>query len=72
MDHIVEYYESERGWGGEIWYRRYNSKQEADAAIKDCNGALPRGDVVPDYYIRASYVGVDTENNPKYDKVYKH
>lgn len=72
MTHIVEYYESERGWGGEIWYRRFDTKEEADAAIRDCNASLPSGNRTPDYYIKASYIGVDEVNDPKYDQTYKY
>lgn len=68
--YIVKYYESERGWGGETWYRRFSTKEEAEEAIVDCNKDLPKD--TPDYYIVASYVGVDSVNNPKYDVVYKH
>lgn len=72
MTHIVEYYESERGWGGEIWYRRFDTKEEAEEAIKECNDLLPPGNIAPDYYILASYIGVDEINNPKYDQTYRH
>lgn len=72
MTHIVKYYESERGWGGEIWYRRFDTKEKALEAIKDCNGSLPTGNIAPDYYIKASYEGFDESNNPKYDQIYKH
>ena len=68
--HIVKFYESELGWGGEIWYKRYHTREEALEAVKKSNKDLP--DETPDYYIIASYEGVDEVNNPKYDKVYKH
>lgn len=72
MTHLVKFYESERGWGGEIWYRRFTTKEEAEKAIEDCNKHLPEGNIAPDYYIKASYEGVDESNNPKYDQTYKH
>lgn len=70
MDHIVKYYESERGWGGEIWYRRFPDLMSALLAIEDCNKDNPA--TAPDYYIVASYEGVDVVNNPMYDITYKH
>lgn len=56
MPHIVKYRESERGWGGEIWYSGFTTKEEAQKAVADCNDKLPT-DYVPDYYICASYEG---------------
>ena len=67
--YIVEYRESERGFGGEIWYRRFNTELEAHKEVFDTNADLPL--VAPDYYICASYVGVDEYNNPRYDQTYK-
>lgn len=55
MKHVVKYIESERGWGGEIWHRGFDTKEEADAAIADCNKDLP--EETPDYYIVAQYLG---------------
>lgn len=57
MLHIVQYRESERGWGGEIWFRGFATKEEADKEIFDCNKDLP--EKTPDYYILASYIGTD-------------
>ncbi|AKO61405.1 hypothetical protein [Salmonella phage vB_SalS_ABTNLsp9] len=57
MKHIVKYTESERGWGGEIWYRGFDSEEEARAEVHDTNKNLPK-DHVPDYYIQAKYDGV--------------
>jgi len=70
ISHIVRYYESERGWGGEIWYRRFSTKEEALGEVEDCNNRLP--DECPDYYIFASYEGVDENNDPRYDVMYRH
>ncbi len=68
--YIVEYRESERGWGGEIWFNRFDTEHEARVAVYECNDGLP--DSAPDYYIVASYVGEDCVNNPYYDGTYKH
>lgn len=57
MKHVVKYFESERGWGGEIWYVGYDTEQEADQAVDKCNRDLPEG-YVPDYYIVATYEGL--------------
>ncbi|EJB4242347.1 hypothetical protein MT068_001419 [Salmonella enterica] len=54
--HIVKYTESERGWGGEIWYNSFDSEEEARMEVRDVNGRLPK-DHVPDYYIQAEYMG---------------
>lgn len=55
MPHIVKYTESERGWGGEVWFRGFDTKEEAEEEIFDTNKNLP--DEVPDYYIMATYEG---------------
>lgn len=57
MKHIVEFRESERGWGGEIWYSGFDTLEEAKERIAECNKDLPT-DRVPDYYIVATYAGV--------------
>lgn len=69
--YIVKYTESERGWGGEIWYRRFIDKEAALEAVYDCNKDLPSTHT-PDYYIQAEYIGIDEDNNPKYDSTYKY
>lgn len=56
MKHIVKFTESERGWGGEVWYNAYNSEEEAMKEVKECNKDLPT--MTPDYYIIAHYEGV--------------
>lgn len=52
----VEYVESERGWGQEYWHTDYDTKEEALSAVEDCNKDLPN--VAPNWYIKATYVGV--------------
>lgn len=54
MKHIVKYIESERGWG-EIWHRGFDTIEEANAAVTECNKDLP--EETPDYYIVARYLG---------------
>lgn len=56
MKHVVKYFESERGWGGETWYVGYDTEKEADRAVDECNRDLPAGPA-PDYYIVATYEG---------------
>ena len=53
---IVNYYESERGWGNDTWDREFDTQEEAMAAVEDCNKDNPL-DHVPDHYIVAKYVG---------------
>lgn len=62
MKHIVKYTESERGWGGEVWYRDFDNKEVALNEIKEVNADLPT--TTPDYYILAEYVG-EMLNLPK-------
>jgi hypothetical protein len=54
MPHVVKYTESERGWGGEVWYRGFNTKDEAIAEVEDTNKDLPEVGV-PEFYIIANY-----------------
>ena len=70
--HIVKYVESERGWGGEIWYRPFNTKAEADAAIFECNEPYKDIKHAPDYYIIASYETFTEYENSKYAETYKY
>ena len=55
-NHVVQFTESERGWGGEIWYSSYDSEQEALKEVRECNKDLPA--MTPNYYIIAKYLGV--------------
>jgi hypothetical protein len=55
MKHIVKYTESERGWGGEVWYRDLGNKEVALNEVKEVNADLPTK--TPDYYIQAEYIG---------------
>lgn len=59
VKHIVEYIESERGWGTNIDQVAYfDTEQEAITAVKQCNKNLPSGPA-PDYYYIARYVGAE-------------
>lgn len=55
MKCVVKYTESERGWGGEVWYTAFETELEAFDAIEECNKDLPKE--TPGYYIIASYEG---------------
>ena len=46
--HVVQFTESERGRGGEVWYSAYASEQEALKEVHECNNDLPT--TTPDYY----------------------
>ena len=57
-NYVVQFTESERGYGGEVWFNAYDFESQAMDVVRDCNkyynGDLP----TPDYYIIASYLGV--------------
>lgn len=53
---VVKYTESERGWGGEVWYRSFDTESEAKEEVLNTNRTLPKNGV-PDYYIMAQYIG---------------
>ena len=54
--YVVEYYESEAGWGSETWTTEYSSEAQALAAVKECNNEY-LGKSCPSYYIIATYKG---------------
>ena len=54
-NHVVQFTESESGWGGEVWYSTYTSEEEALRAVYECNKDLPAK--TPRYYIIARYLG---------------
>lgn len=54
--HIVKFRESEAGWGGEVWFKGFDTFEQAQAAVDRCNKDLP-DDHVPDFYICAYYEG---------------
>ena len=56
MKHIVKYRESERGWGGEVWYIEFDNKDAALKSVEECNSNCPV-DYVHDFYIVAEYIG---------------
>ena len=66
----VEYTERERGWGGEIWYRAFETEAEAHAANDECN-ARNTAPSAPDYYIQSCVVGPQRRDYAKYLKEYK-
>lgn len=55
MKHVVQYTESERGWGGEVWFTEFETETKALSAVDECNKNLPA--LTPDYYIVAKYLG---------------
>ena len=57
--HVVKYTESERGWGGEVWFNSYETELDAKLAVTKCNKDLPES-YVPEYYIIAEYIGERT------------
>lgn len=44
--------ESERGWGQDYWTRDFDTREEAEACIREVN-AKNTAMVAPDYYIQA-------------------
>lgn len=65
IKHVVEYYESERGWGCDIWETPYDTKEEALRMVKECNDKFMGQQTTPDYYIKASYLGETFVNEEK-------
>lgn len=53
---MVDFFESERGWGSDSWSNQYETEQEALDAVHACNKNNPT-DHVPDHHIVATYVG---------------
>lgn len=64
--HVVKFRESERGWGGEVWHQKFDTKEEAEAAVFKCNKDLP--EETPSYYIVATYIG-ELQELPKNYKI---
>ena len=56
MPYVVEFRESEQGWGSECWYRGYDTEEEAKAAAKEVNDKNT-AKVVPRIYTTASSKG---------------
>ena len=48
----VNMMESERGWGQDYWHNDFDTREEAEAFMKEVNGKLTEL-VAPDYYIKA-------------------
>lgn len=55
--YVVEYYESEAGWGSETWTTEYASEAQALAAVEENNRKYMGDTVAPYYYIKATYKG---------------
>lgn len=55
--HVVKYYESERGWGSETYYRSFETEQEARLAVHEVNSKNTAKEA-PDFYVVASYEGI--------------
>jgi hypothetical protein len=54
----VEYFESERGWGTDTWITSYDTEEEALAEVEKTNSKYLGQSITPDYYIRATYLGI--------------
>lgn len=52
----VSYYESERGWGSDSWYKDYETQVIAENAVAETNSKNVEK-YAPDYYLTATYVG---------------
>jgi hypothetical protein len=53
----VYYHESESGWSSDSWNTDYDTEQEARTAFKECWDTYMEKGIVPDYYIRPTYIG---------------
>ena len=53
----VQYHESERGWGSDVWNTDYDTEQEARKAYQECEDRYMNQSSTPDYYIRPTYIG---------------
>lgn len=65
-NHVVQFTEFERGWGGEVWFTGYDREEDALIEVRECNKDLPA--MTPDYYIIAKYLGT-METVPKGYKI---
>lgn len=64
MPHVVKYRDSERGWGGEVWFTTYPTKEAAETAVIEIDQRYGGKTIVPDYYMVAEYMG-DIAEVPK-------
>lgn len=53
----VNFYESEAGWSSDSWDTDYETEKEALDIVKETNDKSMGKDIVPSYYIRATYLG---------------
>jgi len=51
--YVIEFVESERGWGQDYWTEDFDSYEEAVKRYNECN-ARNTESVAPDYYIQAN------------------
>lgn len=49
---VVKMMESERGWGQDYWDEEFNTREEAEAHMKQTN-ARNTSIFAPDYYVQA-------------------
>ncbi len=47
----INWLESERGWGTEVWFNDYDTKELADAAYQKAYDEAASQTHTPDYYI---------------------
>lgn len=53
----VKMMESERGWGQDYWDEDFDTRQEAEARMREVN-ARNKSHVAPDYYMQALKIEV--------------
>ena len=66
----VHFVESERGWGQDHWHEDYETRQEAETRMRECNERNEPGPA-PDYYIVAQNVEVVEVDIPKEEPMSK-
>lgn len=49
--------ESERGWGQDYWHEDFNTREEAEARMKEVN-SWNTSLVAPDYYMQALSISI--------------
>ena len=55
-NHVVQFTESDRGWGGEVWFNSYETEETARKEVYNCE--RDKTMITPDWYIHAEYLGV--------------
>ena len=66
MLHIVENRYSERGWGGDVMFKGFKTREEADEYIKEINRDNTLS-YTPNIYTSASYKGLMEKVPEGYD-----